>query len=487
MGTFVETCRNLSRLRPEALAPPARPSATGLVLLAADSAALLASGWLGFRVWSLINHSITADFYLGLLPALAALPVVYAALGLYPGSGLNPVEELRSAVLGTTGGYLVFTASLFLSREVNSPSRGVFVCCWFFSAVTVPLGRAFARRVFAAKPWWGVPVLILGAGPSARKVLERLNSQPALGLKPVACLDDGESGQHECAGVPVSGSLALAPELSRVLHVRHAVVAMQELRRGQLMALIERMGGVFPHLIVVPDLFGMASLWVSTRDLGGVLSLEIRQNLLVPANRWVKRALDLAAAIGFGVVALPLMAAAVIWIRRVSPGPALYVQNREGKDGRTIRVWKLRTMYQDAEALLEEHLSRNPEARREWESYFKLRDDPRILPVIGRLLRRTSLDELPQLWNVLKGEMSMVGPRPFPYYHLEKFEKRFRALRSRVSPGLTGLWQISARSDGDLSVQEALDTYYIRNWSPWLDLHILARTVRAVLLRQGAY
>jgi lipopolysaccharide/colanic/teichoic acid biosynthesis glycosyltransferase len=182
-----------------------------------------------------------------------------------------------------------------------------------------------------------------------------------------------------------------------------------------------------------------------------------------------------------------VMAAAAVWIKLASRGPVFYRQMREGFAGRRFPVWKLRTMYLDGDRILEQWLESHPEDREHWRRHFKLRHDPRVLPVIGRLLRRTSLDELPQLWSVLKGEMSLVGPRPLPDYHLDQFPPEFRELRTRVLPGLTGLWQVSARGDGDVKVQEALDTYYIRNWSPWLDLYILARTVAAVLLARGAY
>jgi Undecaprenyl-phosphate galactose phosphotransferase WbaP len=264
-----------------------------------------------------------------------------------------------------------------------------------------------------------------------------------------------------------------------------AVLAMPGAGRERLVQLLETLP--FPQVVLVPDLFGLQSLWVSSRDLGGVLALEVKKNLLLRRSWVLKRALDYALGVPLFLLSLPLIGLFALWVKAVSPGPAFYVQEREGYRGRTIRVWKLRTMYPDAEARLARYLEENLEAREEWERYFKLKRDPRVLPGVGHFLRQTSLDELPQLWNVLRGEMSLVGPRPFPRYHLEKFSPAFRRLRQSVLPGLTGLWQVSARSEGDLEVQEALDTYYIRNWSLWLDLYILARTAWVILTRKGAY
>ena len=187
------------------------------------------------------------------------------------------------------------------------------------------------------------------------------------------------------------------------------------------------------------------------------------------------------------ILVLPLLLAAAAAIYIADPGPVIYRQAREGHRGRPFAVLKLRTMYRDADLRLEALLAADAEARAEWETHFKLRRDPRILPGIGGLLRATSIDELPQLFNVMAGDMRLVGPRPFPIYHLAAMDAGFRVRRRSVMPGLTGLWQISERSEADLERQRQLDEFYIENRSFWFDLHVLLKTVPAVVRGDGAY
>jgi lipopolysaccharide/colanic/teichoic acid biosynthesis glycosyltransferase len=196
--------------------------------------------------------------------------------------------------------------------------------------------------------------------------------------------------------------------------------------------------------------------------------------------------MDLVLTLPAMLLALPLIGILAALIKLMNPGPAFYFQTRVGLNDRSLRVVKLRTMHCDAEERLESHLKNNLVARVEWDRFCKLSHDPRVLPYIGNFIRRMSLDEVPQLWNVLRGEMSLIGPRPFPSYHTQRFDLEFRKLRSSVLPGLTGLWQVSSRSNGDLRTQEVQDFYYIRNWSMWLDVYILLQTVEAVVRAGGA-
>jgi Undecaprenyl-phosphate galactose phosphotransferase WbaP len=440
----------------------------------------------GFRIWTLWQPA--APVFQGKMWAAVGLCVAaYWIAGLYPGVGMTAVEHMRRIVYATNMVYLLVTASMFEARIWGDLSRGGFALAWGLTLALVPLGRWIAGEALASRWWWGVPVMVLGAGKTAEQVVKNLKLNDVLGYRPVVCLDDDEALHGERFGLPCPDGLDAASYYAGEYRTRYAVVAMPGLPRHELVQKLEEWSRVFHKIIVVPDLFGMATLWTEPRDLGGVLGLEIRCNLLNPVNRRMKRAIDWCGAAAGLVVVWPVLAAAALWIKRVSPGPAFYTQEREGLDGKPIGVLKLRTMYPNAEAMLENHLKQDPAAREEWGRFCKLRRDPRILPGVGGLLRMTSLDELPQLVNVLRGDMSLVGPRPFPKYHNDLFPSEFHQLRTSVAPGLTGLWQVSARSDGDLKVQATLDSYYIRNWSPWLDAYIVFRTVRAVLAPKGAY
>ena len=243
----------------------------------------------------------------------------------------------------------------------------------------------------------------------------------------------------------------------------------------------------FPVIRIVPDFLSLRNLWVNVGALGTCLTFELRHDRFRRSRRALKRAFDLAVGIPCFVVSAPVIALAALAVRLVDGGSPFYSQRREGLGGAPIRVWKIRTMVEDAEERLAAYLDESEEARREWEERVKLRRDPRVIPLVGNLLRRSSIDELPQLWSVIRGDLSLVGPRPFPSYHVERFPADFQALRRQVPPGVTGLWQVTHRGNGDLRAQEDQDSYYIHNWSLWLDLWILQKTLRAVVARRGAY
>jgi Undecaprenyl-phosphate galactose phosphotransferase WbaP len=457
------------------------------VIFATDVLSLEAALGLGLGLRLMLapwfSNEVGVEQYFAVAIGVLLLPVVHYQLGIYPGYLLGPVERLRRRTLATLAvfGGLVAWDNI-VARGVLS--RGVLLATFVFALVLPPLAESVARRALVARKRWGIPVVMLGAGPTGRLIARTLLREPQLGLVPIAFLDNRPDAWNQTLdGVPVAGPLGLAQDFEH--RAEAALVVLADIGQEDVAGLLQELN--FPRVVVIPQFTGVGSLWVTARDLGGCLGLEIKKNLLMPRNLALKRMTDRVIAVPLFLMSVPVMAAAALWIKLSSRGPAFHCQMREGIDGQRIAVWKLRTMHVDGERLLESWFAAHPEDRLEWARYFKLRHDPRVLPWIGKLLRRTSLDELPQLWSVLRGEMSLVGPRPFPDYHLEQFPPEFRTLRTRVLPGLTGMWQVSARSEGDVEVQEALDTYYIRNWSPWLDLYILARTVAAVATARGAY
>lgn len=445
------------------------PLLVSAILLIGDLAVLEAAIGLGTWLRLLVSErfpiSVGPRMFLGFQTVMILLPLGYWFAGLYPGYGRTAVERLRARVtvsgLGF-GGLILFD---YLAQN-GQWSRGVLLTAAIIVLITIPIWDSVARRRLARTRWWGLPAAIWGPDEQRAALVRSLRENSSLGWVPAT------EGEWPEPGAPALPGIALA-------------ILIQP-RRG---AVAHRLPDDLPYrrVVLVPEIDEMQSLWVSVRDLGARLGLEMQRNLLDPTNRVIKRALDVVLCLAGAPVAAPLIAISAMMIKLMSPGPAFFSQEREGLDGRPFKIWKLRTMELDADARLARLIETEAELRAEWERHMKLRYDPRIIRGVGRFLRRFSIDELPQLWNVLRGDMSLVGPRPLPDYHLRALDPASYRLRRRVRPGITGLWQVSGRSDRPLAELERLDTYYVRNWSFWLDLHILLHTAGEVLRGNGAW
>lgn len=436
------------------------------------------------QLGSAIAASDTDTNMAGLILVWApALCGALAGFGLYGSERAEPVDRLRRRTLGNAVAAAVVLSWLLVARPSNHLWGFVIVG----TGLTVVLGyyiEALIRGSLVRRDLWSAPTVLYGTMPACLALARDLASRPELGLRPVAILADEETealaASAETADLPVitrgqaniiSPGIEVALCASGDLHVEQADwLARLPLRQ----------------IFVVHDASTLQVLNPQLRAMGGLLGLELRSAIHMPRNLRLKRMLDLIVAIPLAFLALPVIAVLALAVKAVDDGPAFYAQPRIGRNGHVFKVYKLRSMYADAEARLAAHLAADSAARQEWERFFKLSNDPRILPRIGQFIRRSSLDELPQLWNVLRGEMSIVGPRPFPAYHNQCFDTAFQALRTSVPPGLTGLWQVTDRSDGDLAVQKRQDSFYIHNWSFWLDFYVLLQTVPAVLHGRGA-
>ncbi|MBB6253704.1 exopolysaccharide biosynthesis polyprenyl glycosylphosphotransferase [Nitrospirillum iridis] len=431
--------------------------------LAIIQALVLASIALRILFAPLLPIEVHPSAFVGVQVGAIALPMAYVAAGLYPGYGVTGVQRLQARTSLTI---LCFSAMILFDylAQGGQWSRGILVIAAVLVTVVMPIWDALFIQLLLRRKLWGSPVVVFGPEAQRRILVSALVRQPELGWIPVAEAD-GPDGRFAVGGVANTAIITIGSQ----------AIPYQDLETLP-----------FRTVVIVPNLEDAQTLWVSVRDLGGLIGLEMRRNLLNRSSQAIKRALDLAAV---ALLALPVGAvvvAFVVAVQVISPGPAFYFQERGGRGGRTFRMAKLRTMVPDAEARLQALLATDPAARAEWSTSMKLRQDPRVIPWVGHFMRRFSVDELPQLWNVLRGDMSLVGPRPLPDYHLEVLAPMVAKLRSQVRPGVTGLWQVSGRSELSVTDQQRFDVYYVRNWSLWLDIHILGRTVLAVLRGTGA-
>lgn len=502
-----------------------RPRLVVALLVAIDVAAL---GLGALLVWLVASGTplVLAQKY----AVLALVPVCVSSfypLSLYSVAPPSPPEEIRIITIAAT---LIYCGSWLVAVFTGSGPFGgleheAWLLGWLITVLLVPIGRGVLRGKLSKRPWWGLPVVVFGAGRVGRAVVSALQSRAQLGLRPVAILDDDPSKQgsvrvawgendivieavrneeqeedveelgtpstrfaleqfSEVEGVPVVGGLELAPILAQRLGIRSAVVAMPEMDSAALLSVIERHADGYLNVLVIPDLFNLAHFGAPTKYLGGVLGIEVQRQLLLKGPRVAKRTMDIVLTTIGGLLILPILIGLGIWVKIDSRGPMFYRQKRLGQDGVRFPALKFRTMYLDAEQRLQGLLAHNPALRAEYEEFHKLTNDPRVTRA-GRFIRKYSLDELPQLWNVLVGDMSLVGPRPYLEREIPDMDQKENIIL-RVKPGITGIWQVTFRNSSTFEQRVQLDVEYVRSWSPWLDIYVLARTVPVVLGGTGS-
>lgn len=471
----------LSRRRSTIKITSYREIINSLVLIGMEVFALTLSVWLSFQVRAVFLVDATIP---QLSVVLLPIWVVLAWLsGLYPGWGLGQIEDLRRVSKNVAATFLLISGILYFTDTGPTWARVALLLSGFLAWILLPLARWAVRFFLSRVGWWGIDVAVLGGARTGQQVVNALDQAKGFGFRPVSIYDDdSELLGTKVLGVPIVG------RSSEIAHAQFGAVfvAMPGIPRERLLELLRGPLANVERVYIVPDFFGMESHWVEARDLNGMLTLELQRNLLKPVAQIAKRLFDVFLVIVSSPLWIPLclICACLIYLEdRQSP---IYIQARVGLDGQPIPVLKFRTMVPNADARLKDYLDSHPEAKLEWETKFKLLRDPRITK-IGMFLRRSSLDEIPQLINILKGDMSLVGPRPLPQYHLDAMASNAQSVRAKVRPGLTGMWQVSGRSDTDVSGMVELDDQYVRNWSIWLDIIILVRTVGVVLTGRGAY
>jgi Undecaprenyl-phosphate galactose phosphotransferase WbaP len=422
--------------------------------------------------------------YAALLPIVGLFPIVFALADLYPGTLMPPHEELKRFCITVTGCFLFLGTITFFSRGAETYSRMVFFFSWLLSMMLIPAVRAWMRGKLVCRNKWGVPAIIFGTGAASSIMARNTRLRPRIGLKVVGIVSNSIAKGEAFESLPILGSMEDVESIAAAYPGSYAIVP-EEPDQCANKDFVARLDRHFPRIIMLPNADALSKRWATARDIGGLVGLEMRQNLLDGNRLLVKRTLDFCAALCGIMVMSPFFLIMAIWIKLDSKGPVFFGHIRLGRDGRPIKVWKFRTMAQNSKELLERLLAEDEDSRREWEETQKLRNDPRVTGA-GKFLRKTSLDELPQLWNVVCGDLSLVGPRPIVEDEKNRYKDSF-ALYSRIRPGITGLWQISGRNLTSYDERIDLDSYYARNWSIWFDIYILAKTIPVVLTGHGAF
>jgi Undecaprenyl-phosphate galactose phosphotransferase WbaP len=468
-----------------------------VVLFVVDSAAFLISFMAAHHIRThIVPHNFSnappstfpLSYYLSFWWLITPLFILFFMEGLYfkRRPFMLELKHMMKALLLCLGVILALISLMHLSNDV---SRTVIVLSVAISLVIMPAMRYITKVLLFELGLWKKRVLVLGAAKTGLLISRNLRKNRFLGYQVTGFLDDDDAKVGATIeGIEVLGRIKNIQEILKNTTTLDVIIAMPSLSRERLLEIVEECEHHVESIKIIPDLFGIATIGAEIDSISDFLMININISLKKPWNIFLKRMLDLVLSTIVMVMGAPLFLLIAIAIKLDSPGPVFFLQKRLGQSGGKGRFpcVKFRTMYTNGDEKLRDYLADNAEAREEWEKFFKLKSyDPRVTGV-GKWLRKTSLDELPQVINVLRGEMSLVGPRPYLPREIEMMQKTEKTILVS-KPGITGLWQVSGRNELSFKQRLTMDVYYVRNWSLWMDLVIIARTAWTVLTRKGAY
>jgi Undecaprenyl-phosphate galactose phosphotransferase WbaP len=400
---------------------------------------------------------------------------------LYPGFGSDVVNELRFLTRTSIVSAIIYIGLTILLSEYNALQMTLII-----SGISLiflfPFFHLLIKKILAKSSYWGMPVIIIGAGDGSLELCNSLRKQKHIGLIPIVFVDDDINKWGYIGDCPIMGGIELIPSLVRKLGIKHALITLHD--ESQKKQVLIDYNYLFNQVISVPVLFGLTSIWMSGTNLAEILGMEEKQDIFHILSEIKKRLFDMLLSISLLFILSPVYLILALIIKFESDGRIIFRQNRAGINRRWFGMMKFRTMYLDAENKLADILERNSELKAEYESHHKIKDDPRLTRV-GKFLRKYSLDELPQIFNVLKGDMSLIGPRTYLTWESDMVSSGYEELIFRIRPGISGLWQVTDRHTSSFEERKIIDLFYIRNWSMALDYYIFLRTIIVVLTGKG--
>ncbi|MCD6517408.1 MAG: undecaprenyl-phosphate galactose phosphotransferase WbaP [Candidatus Aminicenantes bacterium] len=396
-------------------------------------------------------------------------------------------EEVKTLIKSATFSSAFIMIAIFLAKAEVNFSRTTVVLAWVLSLFLFPLFRFIVKTSLIRFNLWKKKLIMVGVHETSLQVIRNIKKNRTMGYEVTALIEDSpELIGKTFAGIRVLGPLSKIAEISKTYQSKDIMVATPHKSRKEFKKILSLCEQNCESMWIIPRSGDFITEGVNIEVIGNIFTLYLKRNLVKPWNLLLKNFFEILFALFLVVLTMPIFLVTALMIKLDTKGNIFFVQERIGKDKKLFHLYKFRSMYNDNETRLIKYLESDEKARGEWEKYKKLKNyDPRITRV-GRLIRKFSLDELPQLFNVLKGNMSIVGPRPYLPEEVKDSDQSLSTI-TRVKPGLTGLWQVSGRSNLPFDERLRIDEYYIRNWSVWMDIVILLKSLRILFSQKGAF